>query len=221
MDINFIITNYNREDYWPYMKQILNSYEHIIPHVVYCYSGLNDEVCDFRCTNRGHIEGDTDLMIGGYNHLKNNNVKRWIKLSIDSWLLDEQKIIDIFNIMENEDMVYAGNKWTGEPWWSTDIFFARENDFEFMKKFCEGALHYIENIDYSIEGWIRNLAVSNGKYYIIPDREPIQGNFGNRFYVDSLSWTMKHDLRENIETANRYIDILMEKNPDLKMTKLI
>ena len=212
MDVNFIITCYNREDYWPYLKKILDSYKTIVPHIAYCYSGVKeDEVCDFRCENRGHIEGDTDLMIGGYNKLKNNGVNKWIKICVDSWLIDEQKIIDIFNLMDKNDFVYSGNMWTGERWWSTDIFFVRENDFEFMKKFTEGAINYIENVDYSIEGWIRNLAVSSGKYYIIPEREPISGGYGNRFFVDALSWTMKHDLNENIETANLYLKNLGDK----------
>jgi hypothetical protein len=87
MDVNFIVTCYNREEYWPYLKEILNSYKIIKPHIAYCYNGNKaDEVCDFRCGNRGHIEGDTDMMIGGYNLLKDNGVKNWIKLSVDSWL---------------------------------------------------------------------------------------------------------------------------------------
>jgi hypothetical protein len=202
MDVNFIITCYNREDYWPYMRDILNSYKTIKPHIAYCYSGVkDDEVCDFRCANRGHIEGDTDLMIGGYNFLKNNGVKKWIKLCVDSWLIDEQKILDIFKIMDDNDCVYAGNRWTGDPWWATDIFFSRDNDFEFMRKFTEGAINYIENVDYSIEGWIANLAKASGRYYIIPEREPITGNTGTRFVVDPLSWTMQHDLQQNIQQA--------------------
>ncbi|NBP16352.1 hypothetical protein EBU95_18530 [bacterium] len=213
MDINFIITCYNREDYWPYLKQILENYKLIKPHIAYCYSGVKDDVvCDFKCENRGHIEGDTDLMIGGYNVLKNNGVKNWVKLSVDSWMLDEQKVIDIFNIMEYNDLVYAGNRWTGDPWWSTDMFFSRDNEFEFMKKFTEGALNYIENVDYSIEGWIANLAKESGKYYIIPEREPITGNTGTRFCVDELSWTMKHDLNENLATAKYFIDRLKQTN---------
>lgn len=77
MDVNFIITCYNREDYWPYLKKILQSYKIIKPNIAYCYSGDNqNEICDFKCKNRGHVEGDTDLMIGGYNVLKNNGVNK-------------------------------------------------------------------------------------------------------------------------------------------------
>jgi hypothetical protein len=64
IDINFIVTDYNREDYWPYLKNILESYKKIKAHYAYCYSGVKqDVICDFRCKNRD-IEGDTDLMIG-------------------------------------------------------------------------------------------------------------------------------------------------------------
>jgi hypothetical protein len=206
MEINFIITCFNREDYWPYLKKIIQSYKKIKPNITYCYSGDNKDIlCDYRCKNRGHVEGDTDLMIGGYNLLKNNGINKWIKICVDSWLLDEQKIIDIFNIMEKNEFVYAGNKWGGDNYFSTDIFFAIDDNFKFMKKFTEGAINYIENIDYSIEGWMRTLAVNSNKYYIIPEREPIIGTYGNRFFVENLSWTMKHDLKDNIEQTNQYL----------------
>ncbi len=208
IDINFIVTDYNREDYWPYLKNILESYKKIKAHYAYCYSGVKqDVICDFRCKNRGHIEGDTDLMIGGYGVLKNNGVKNWIKLSVDSWLLDEDKVIDIFNKMETNDYVYAGCRWTGNPWFSTDVFFSRDNDFHFMEKFTSTAIHYIEKVDYSIEGCIANLAKQSGKYYLIPERDPVPGNHGTRFVVDALGWTMQHDLQANL----RYMEDFYRK----------
>lgn len=210
IDINFIVTCYSRENYWPYLKKILDSYKKIKAHYVYCYSGLNpNEPCDFRCENRGFIEGDTDLMIGGYNLLKDNGVKYWIKISIDSWLLNEDKILNIFDIMEKNNYVYAGNRWTGDAWFSTDIFFSRDNEFNFMNKFANGAIHYITQVDYSIEGFIANLAKQSGKYYIIPEREPVRGNYGTRYIVEALDWTMSHNLSDNINFLNSY----REKNP--------
>jgi hypothetical protein len=205
MDINFIITDFNRENYWPYLKKILTSYKKINAHTAYCYSGVRDDiVCDFRCKNRGHIEGDTDLMIGGYGVLKDNGVKYWIKLSVDSWLLDEDKILNIFDIMEKNDQVYAGCRWTGDPWWSTDIFFSRENDYHFMEKFTSTAIHYIEKIDYSIERCIADVAKGYGKYYMIPERDPVPGNCGTRFEVKSLGWTMQHDLQANLKFMEEF-----------------
>jgi hypothetical protein len=205
IDVNFIITDYNREDYWPHLKNILTSYKKIQAHIAYCYSGVrNDIVCDFRCVNRGHIEGDTDLMIGGYNFLKNNGVKYWIKLSVDSWLLDEDKILDIFNIMEQNDHFYAGCRWTGDPWWSTDIFFSRENDYHFMEKFTGIANHYLTHTDYSIERCIADVAKGYGKYYMIPERDPVPGNYGTRFEVKALGWTMQHDLQANLKFMEEF-----------------
>jgi len=205
MDVNFIVTCYNRENYWPYLKEILNSYKIIKPHIAYCYNGVNpDEVCDFRCGNRGHIEGDTDMMIGGYNLLKDNGVKNWIKLSVDSWLLDEQKVVDILNLMEEKDYVYAGCRWTGDPWFSTDVFFARENEFRFMHKYAKWAIHYIEKVDYSIERCIADLAKQSGKYYLIPERDPVPGNHGTRYVVEKLGWAMYHELDKNLEMLENY-----------------
>lgn len=206
MDVNFIITCYNREDYWPYLKNIIESYKKITPHIAYCYSGIrSDVVCDFRCKNRGHIEGETDLIIGGYNALKNNGVKNWIKLAVDSWLLDEDKILNIFDVMEKNKYSYAGNYWVAEQWFSTDIFFSIDNEFNFMKKFSEEAIHYITQIDYSIEGFIADLA-RRGGYYIIPEREPIKNaSSPTRFEVKSLGWTMQHDLNLNLKFMNEYL----------------
>jgi hypothetical protein len=205
VDINFIVTCYNREEYWPHLQNILNSYKKIKAHTVYCYSGVKpDVVCDFRCANRGHIEGDTDLMIGGYNFLKNNGVSKWIKISVDSWLLDEDKILDIFDIMDKNDQVYAGCRWTGDPWWSTDIFFSRDNDYHFMEKFTSTAINYITTVDYSIERCIADVAKGYGKYYMIPERDPVPGNYGTRFVVDALGWVMYHDLNENLKYLEEY-----------------
>ena len=205
MDINFIVTDYNRENYWPYLKNILESYKKIKAHTAYCYSGVKPDVtCDFRCQNRGHIEGDTDLVIGGYNVLKDNGVKNWIKISVDSWLLDEDKILGIFDTMEKNDQVYAGCRWTGDPWFATDIFFSRDNDYRFMEKFATGAIHYITQVDYSIEGFIANLAKQSGRYYMIPERDPVTGNCGTRFEVASLGWCMYHDLAQNLKFMEEY-----------------
>lgn len=205
LDVNFIVTNYNREDYWPYLKNILNSYKKIKAHIAYCYSGVKqDEVCDFRCINRGHIEGDTDLMIGGYNLLKNNGVKKWIKICVDSWLLDEDKILGIFDVMDKNDYVYSGNTWTSSPYFATDIFFSRDNEFKFMEKFTGGAIQYITEINYSIEGYIADLARESNRYYLIPEREPVQGDYGTRFVVESLGWVMHHNLGDNIKFMEEY-----------------
>jgi len=205
VDINFIVTNYNRENYWFYLRDILNSYKKIKAHTAYCYSGVKpDEVCDFRCINRGHIEGDTDLIIGGYNFLKNNGVKKWIKISVDSWLLNENKILDIFDIMDKNDHTYAGCRWTGDPWFSTDIFFSRDNDFHYMEKLTIWAIEYISQIDYSIEGCIATLAKQSGRYYMIPERDPVKGGYGTRFVVDALGWVMYHNLEDNLKYLEEY-----------------
>jgi len=205
IDINFIVTDYAHETYWPYLKNILGAYKKINAHWAYCYSGIKpDVVCDFRCANRGHIEGDTDLMIGGYHFLKNNGVKKWIKISVDSWLLNEDKILNIFDTMDKNDQTYAGCRWLGEAWFSTDVFFVRDNDFHFMEKFSNGAIQYITQVDYSIEGFLANLAKQSGRYYMIPERDPVTGNVGTRFLVDSLGWVMYHDLNQNLKYLDKF-----------------
>jgi len=209
MDINFIITCYDKEDYWPYMKQILDSYKIVKPHIVLCYNGNRENfVCDYRCNNSWHARGEHDLMKGGYDLLKNNGINKWVKLSVDSWLLDENVIIDIFNRMVENNYCYAGNYWSNELAFATDIIFAIENNFNLFEKFFERYL-----ITDGFESAMAETVKDNGKYYLIPERQPVNSDINtHRFYVDALSWTMDHNLNVNIQRAKNYIAKLKEKS---------
>jgi len=37
IEVNFIITVYDKEEYWPYLKDIINKYKNIKSNFVVCY----------------------------------------------------------------------------------------------------------------------------------------------------------------------------------------
>ena len=197
MDVNFIITCFDREDYWPYLKDILDGYTVVKPHIAFCYNGTKNLSADFKCKNRGKLPGDADLIIGGYNVLKNNGVKNWLKLSVDSWILNEDSIVDIFDKMEKRDCCYGGCEWDDADHFSTDIMFVRENSFGLMQKFCAIAPTWIQHDN--IEGLAADLAKRQGFYYMIPQRDRNSGESWGRHEVPELGWTMQHSLEKNVE----------------------
>lgn len=73
-----------------------------------------------------YVDSDYELTILGYDFLKKNGTTNWIKLSVDSWLIDEDKIINIFEDLESKNCVYANDKWYSHINLSTDIFFANK-----------------------------------------------------------------------------------------------
>jgi hypothetical protein len=234
IDVNFIITIYNREDYWPYLKNILDSYKTIKSNYVVCYSGIDDSFeCDFRMKNvinggRGdnhhphsspHVDMDFDLMMAGYEILKNNNVTNWIKLSVDSWLIDERKIVDILNFLKNEDCVYGGNYWYTHINLSTDIFFLNTkhyNIFEDLKKHGKHFLDWLYNnkIPTGLENLMRYIVIPHN-HAIIIEREPLNAE-STRFLCPNLGWCMSHDLGTNIEFLKNY----QTNNELVKMKKI-
>jgi hypothetical protein len=199
VDINFIVTCYSHEAHWPYLKKIIENYSKIRAHVAYCYNGNNEkEQCEFRCKNRGKQLGEIDLIKGGFNFLKNNSVDKWIKLSVDSWLLDEQKILDIFNTMEQRSCLYAGNRWHGENnQFATEIFFSIGN--KLLYDFLVGVELFVIEKHKNIECYMAVIAKQQ-KYYLIPERdEPFL-----RDSVPALGWTMSHSIATSLKFAAEY-----------------
>jgi hypothetical protein len=201
ININFIITCCDREAYWPYLKKIIESYKQIIPHIALCYNGADKNFpCDFKCGNRkGAFSRQTDgeLIVGGFLKLKGNNVSRWIKLSVDSWLCREQSIVDLIAKMDTQHSHYAGCKWYGRSnQYSTDIIFS---DTMFMQKFVEFiATHPNRKQDLeTCAAYVMNLL---GGAYMIPERTCP----AHRHVCQTLGWTMQHDLKKNIETARKF-----------------
>lgn len=222
-EINFIITVYDRENYWPHLKNILDNYKKIKSNYVICYSGENkDFKCDIKIKNlinggRGddhhpnstpYVDMDFLLTIAGYEFLKKNNVTNWIKLSVDSWLIDEDKVIEIINFLENNNCVYGGNIWYSHINLSTDIFFVNtkiKNIFEDMKTHGQKFLDWLyeKKIPTGLENLMRYIVIPYD-HAIIMDREPIDANL-TRWMCPKLGWCMSHNLDTNLKFLVNYI----------------
>jgi hypothetical protein len=221
--INFIITVYDKEEYWPYLKNILDRYEKIKSNYVVCYSGNRDDFkCDFRMKNlinggRGenhhlhsspHVDMDYLLTLKGYDLLKSNNINNWIKLSVDSWLLDEDKIIQIMDFLENENCVYGGNIWYSHINYSTDIFFANTNEINIFEDLKTNGVKFLDwlydkKIPTGLENLMRYMVIPYN-HAIIVDREPLDAD-STRWMCPKLGWCMSHCLETNIDFLNNRI----------------
>jgi hypothetical protein len=224
MDVNFIITCYDKELYWYHLKSIINSYKKINPKIALCYNGLkNDFECDFKCEykpnggrgNNRHPSGvdfadaDYELTMGGYNLLKSNGVNLWVKLSVDSWLLSENKIIQILDKLIKEDCAYGGNIWYKNSNMSTDIFFSnttKNNIFEDLYRYGVEFFDYLYSIP-NPEGFEHLMYFISRQYnrLIIKDREPLNSET-TRWSCPKLGWTMNHILENNIEFKKNYTE---------------
>ena len=198
VDVNFIITCFNREAYWPHLKALIDSYKEITPHIAFCYNGSDKKFpCNVRYINRGLQIGDGQMICGGFNHLKGNGVNRWIKLSVDSWLCKEKVIHDLFALMTNCGYHYCGNVWKKNPGaFSTDVIFA---DTYFMDTFAK---NYAPGKKFILEKYCNDVANWVGKWYIIPERIGHTDDDGHRDSCPALGWTMSHDLKKNLEFLN-------------------
>jgi len=222
MEINFIVTCFDKEEYWPYLKEILDSYSQIKANYVIVYNGENDNfVCDARLKNevnagrgnRAHehaclyAENDWLLTKKGYDLLKNNGVNKWIKLSVDSWMLDEQIILDLFQEMKDTNSVYGGNIWYSPINYSTDIFFletSETNLFEEMSKNDEEFFGFLyrNQIPTGFENFMRYHVMPHN-HLIFLDREELD-SVSTRWKVHSLGWTMSHQIQENLKFKKTY-----------------
>jgi hypothetical protein len=223
MQVNFIITCYNKESYWSHLKSVIESYKIIKPHVALCYNGSDENFeCDFRCQykpngGRGndrhpsgcdYADADYELTMGGYHFLKSNGVNLWVKLSIDSWLLNENKLIQILEKLEHENCAYGGNIWYKRVNMSTDIFFANtknNNIFEDMSKYGVEFFDYLYSIP-NPEGFEHLMYFISRQYdrLIIVDREPLKAD-STRWECPKLGWVMSHDLEWNIKFKEDYV----------------
>ncbi len=202
MNVNFIITAFNKEEFLPLCLKTIRSYKTIRPRIVVCYNGSDPEFpADIRRDNLGHQRGDKDLTLAGYNHhWMTNSDHRFIKIGIDTFLLNEQPIIEIFDRMEKAEACYAGNRWgnESEPSLATDIIFL---DTRFGNPLCppDG----MEEDGPQYEFWMWNSVHKNKlKIISIDERIPVHPN--HRLEFLQFSWTMHHQLENNIDNMRRW-----------------
>jgi hypothetical protein len=197
--INFIITCFNKEEYWPHLKKLIESYKTIDPIICLAYNGNDDSFkCDVRIPNKGLQEGEFSLIKAGYQHLIDNDTPSdlFVKLSVDSWLCNEDIINRIFSHLNHFRVPYAGNYWHERTYLSTDIFFcnlAYGNVFEAFE-FDAIALE---------KCMFNTIDKLGGRFYLINEREPVHPEHRNSCKI--LGWTMDHDLDTNIDFLKNYM----------------
>ncbi len=202
MEINFIITAHDKECYLPYLRKVLMCYQKIKPSYVVIYSGSNKEFpCTLRRPHMPHSDGDLDLTLTGFNHLRTmNDGFRFIKMGIDTLLLDEGAVIEIFLAMERAGACYAGNAWHGNDSesLSTDIIFL---DTRFGNPL--NPPHGLEKDGADFEKWMWQSMRHRGlKCLNIAARDPVHPN--NRMECAKLKWTMHHQLENNVANMNKW-----------------
>jgi hypothetical protein len=211
-EINFIITCFDKESYWPYLKKIITSYKRIKPNIILCYNGLDENFkkeANVVIENTGHQHGEASLILNGFQYAKKYFTSNcFVKLSIDSWLLNEDVILNIFNFMEQNHTFYAGNFWNTNYQFSVDIFFIDQNNGNFVENFKNqhDDIENLKNGNSALENILFNTVVKNNyKFTIIKDRDPVHPN--NRFVCYPLGWTMSHELNENLNFIKIYENI--------------
>jgi hypothetical protein len=196
MLVNFIITAHDKEDFRHYCLRVIDSYKRIKPRVVLAYNGDDPEFpCDLRRDNHGHQHGDRDLTLAAYSTFTTSS--RYIKLGIDSFLLEEQVLIDIFTRMEKAGCCYAGNRWGNESEESlaTDVIILDTRFGDPLKDLpTEGP---------SYEHWLFNNVRRLGlKALMLRERIPVHPH--NRMECPPLRWTMHHQLQQNLYNMRKW-----------------
>jgi hypothetical protein len=199
MRVNFILTCCTQPEQIPAAVEVLRSYAAVQPRWAVCYNGVDPSVpCDCRLRNRGLHRGDRDLTVRGYRWLRGDGCFRYAKLSVDSWLLDEQVILDVFREMEGRRVPYAGNRWDADGKLATDVFFA---DLRFGDLFrrLRRRRYWMGKYERRIYLVVDRLGAG---WYEIPERHPVHPN--NRFCCPALHWTMFHRLEDNLRARDHY-----------------
>jgi len=207
--VNFILTCFDKEAYLPYALEVINSYKDIEPSICVVYNGTDPDFdCDVRLEKNSGLQfGDFEMTKKGFEFFQEKNDSTlFVKLSIDSWLMNEKVLIDIFHYCKTYRVPYAGNYWNTNAQLSTDIFFADiayGNVFEELKP--DGPV--FENCMFNA------VARLGGRFYILHPREPVHPD--NRNECKALNWVMYHELEKNVEIWNDY----KENKPMEKITK--
>ena len=151
---------------------------------------------------------DCELTVDGYNYLrKKNNNNLWIKLSVDSWLLDEDKIIKIFELMQEHDCPYGGNIWYIRQNMSTDICFFDTSKYNLLQEISDHHTSFFDHLHAIVNphGFEHLMYFISRQYnqLIIANREPLDAST-TRWCVPDIGWTMYHDISKNINFLSQY-----------------
>jgi hypothetical protein len=209
MDINFIVTCHNREDYLPYLEEVFKSYKKIVPHYFICYNGNKSYFpCHLKMDNIDGWQSDSILTKMGYElSLYYNDFPRFVKIGIDTFLLREDKIIEIFKQLEEKELPCASQQWEmpGITLYS-DVFFC---DTRFGNIFRELPYDKNENFERKLDMAVKKI----GKGYL-----PILREFSKERDLN-LGWVFSHAIEQNAEAFKNFKLLLFEAQKDMEIKK--
>ena len=202
MKINIIIACHDGDEkHVVHLVNLINTYKKIQPQICLVYSGTDSK---FPCSMRVKAQPNAlelSMILAGLKYFKtvNSQEKKFLKLSCYVWPLDENKIISIFDKLDELKKPYAGNYWHNnlKGSLSTDFFcldLSFGNIFENVTKVVN---------DSEVTLW--HLLKNKGKNpYIIPERDPVLWN--NFYTCDSLKITAHKDLDLNLKVTQAFND---------------
>lgn len=208
MEVNFIITCFDKEKFALKNVEIIKSYKRIKPNIFLAYNGNDDTFpCDAKIENLGLQLGEYSLIKEAYTALKNKDkTNLWVKVSADSWLCDENYLYVLLTLLQNSDLGYFGSFWNHEQQLSSDIFLANTEKYNLFEEFFDVVE---ENKDGLISGTtvLESLLFYAAKrkeipFRINPYRNPVHPN--NRNVCYKAGWTMEHDFDKNLENLKMF-----------------
>lgn len=208
MEVNFIITCFDKEAFAIKNIEIINSYKRIRPNIFLAYNG-NDGTfpCNSKISNLGLQLGEYSLIKEAYTHLKETtNTNLWVKVSADSWLCDENYLYMLLTLLQNSDIGYFGSFWNHEQQLSSDIFLVNTEKYNLFEEFfdvVEENKEGLENGTIVLENLLFYATKRKGiPFRINPYRNPVHPN--NRNVCYKAGWTMEHDLEKNLENLKMF-----------------
>ena len=188
LECDVILTCTDREEYIPHALEVLRSYREIRATPILCYNGDGDVACDVRLGRKPLHLGDYQMIMAGFQRCQHSRI---IKLSIDTWLLDEAVILRIFAVLDATRRPYAGNFWIENTrGLSTDVIFA---DLRWGNLFE----HWRYDPGREIELTLEEAVIEVGRGFLgLFERHPVHE--ANRHECPALGMVAHHDLALNL-----------------------
>ena len=188
LECDVILTCTNREAYIPHALEVLRSYREIRATPILCYNGDGDIDCDVRLARESLHLGDYRMTMDGFRRCQHSRI---IKLSVDTWLLDEAVIRRIFDRLAATRKPYAGNYWIeNRRGLATDMIFA---DLRWGNIFDHWRYDPARGIEVTLEEAVGKI----GRGFLeLTERHPVHEE--NRHECPALGMVAHHDLALNL-----------------------
>jgi len=199
MEVNFIITVYDKEEFLPATKDFIKKFTKIQPKIFVVYCGPNKVEANLKLPDPGEPAREIFMTLWGYKKLSEDSVvPRYVKMTGNTWLMDEDVIINIFNEMENRKAAFGGNHWhfNLEGSLSADIFFA-DTRFGNVFKAIDAKPKDFEVVLFDTLRKIKSTP------YIIEGRDPVYYN--NLHECKTLKWAMHSNIGKNFECFQEWV----------------